>query len=108
MGNESAPIQLARCRFPGLAIFNAKILIYFFQIKYAEAILSNSARKLLWFEITKMLIAVLLHSTLFTQQFNIQMQSVQYATHNSLGECSKARNALTTAPCKEKEKEKNQ
>jgi len=30
-----------------------------FQIKYAEAILSNSTRKLLWFEIAKMLIAVL-------------------------------------------------
>ena len=29
IGNESAPIQLARCRFPGLAIANAKILIYF-------------------------------------------------------------------------------
>ena len=36
------------------------------------------------------------------------MQCVQYATYNSLGECSKARNALTTAPCKEKEKEKTQ
>ena len=32
---------------------------YIFQIKYTEAILSNSAQKLLWFEITKMLIAVL-------------------------------------------------
>jgi len=32
---------------------------YIFQIKYAEAILSNSTGKLLWFEITKMLIAVL-------------------------------------------------
>ena len=30
---------------------------YIFQIKYTEAILSNSTRKLLWFEITKMLIA---------------------------------------------------
>jgi len=32
----------------------------FFQIKYTEAILSNSTRKVLslWFEITKMLIAV--------------------------------------------------
>ena len=30
-----------------------------FQINYTEAILSNSTRKLLWFEITKMLIAVL-------------------------------------------------
>jgi len=29
------------------------------QIKYTEAILSNSTGKLLWFEITKMLIAVL-------------------------------------------------
>jgi len=32
---------------------------YIFQIKYTEAILSNSTRKLLWFEITKLLIAVL-------------------------------------------------
>jgi len=31
---------------------------YIFQMKYKEAILSNSTRKLLWFEITKMLIAV--------------------------------------------------
>jgi len=28
---------------------------FIFQIKYAEAILSNSTRKLLWFEITKMI-----------------------------------------------------
>jgi len=53
--NKSAPIQLAQCWFPGLAISIAKILI-FFQIKYTEAVLSNSTRKLLWFEITKMLI----------------------------------------------------
>ena len=32
--------------------------LYIFQIKYTEAILSNSIQKLLWFEITKMLIAV--------------------------------------------------
>ena len=32
---------------------------HIFQIKYTEAILSNSTGKLLWFEITKMLIAVL-------------------------------------------------
>jgi len=31
---------------------------YILQIKYTEAILSNSTRKLSWFEITKMLIAV--------------------------------------------------
>jgi len=29
IGNESAQILLAQCRFPGLAISNAKILIYF-------------------------------------------------------------------------------
>jgi len=29
MGNESVPIQLAQCRFPGLAISNAEILMYF-------------------------------------------------------------------------------
>ena len=28
-GNENMPIQLAQCRFPGLAISTAKILIYF-------------------------------------------------------------------------------
>jgi len=49
---------LAQCLFPGLAIFNANILLYIFQIKYAEAILPNSTQKLLWFEITKMLTAV--------------------------------------------------
>ena len=31
---------------------------YIFRIQYTEAILSNSTRKLLWFEITKMLMAV--------------------------------------------------
>jgi len=29
IGKESVPIQLAQCWFPGLAISNAKILIYF-------------------------------------------------------------------------------
>ena len=29
VGNESVPIQLAQCRYPGLAISKAKILIYF-------------------------------------------------------------------------------
>ena len=27
IGNENVPIQLAQCWFPGLAIFNAKMLI---------------------------------------------------------------------------------
>jgi len=38
------------------------------------------------------------------QQLKIQMRCVQYATYSSLGGCSKARSALTTAPCNEKEK----
>jgi len=33
IGNESVPIQLAQCRFPGLAISSAKILIYIFSNK---------------------------------------------------------------------------
>ena len=44
VGNESVPIQLAQW---------AGIIKY-----YTESILSNSIRKLLWFDITKMLIAV--------------------------------------------------
>jgi len=31
---------------------------YIFQIKYMATVLSNSTQKLLWFEISKMLIAV--------------------------------------------------
>jgi len=53
-GNECVPIQLAQCWFPGLAISDK----YIFQIKYTEAVLSNSTRKLLRFEITNMLIAL--------------------------------------------------
>ena len=51
------PIELVQGQFPGLAISNAKIQIRF-QIIYTEAILSNSTRKLLWFEISKMPIEV--------------------------------------------------
>jgi len=52
IGNESVPIQLAQCRFPGLAIFNAKILKKISN-KIHGSNFSNSTRKLLWFEITK-------------------------------------------------------
>ena len=58
IGNESAPIQLTQCRFPALAISNAKVSIYIFRIEYTKAILSNSTRKLLWFESTTLLMAV--------------------------------------------------
>ena len=57
IGNESAPIQLAQCRFPGWPFPTVKYL-YSFQVKYTEAISSNSTRKLLWLEIIKMLTAV--------------------------------------------------
>ena len=56
--NGSVPIQLALCWFPGLDISMLKFK-YVLQIKYTEAFLSNTTRKLLWFEISKMLIAVL-------------------------------------------------
>ena len=56
---KCADTLLAQCWFPGLAIFNAKIRIY-----CGNKILSNSStRKLSWFEITKMLIAVLTRSS---------------------------------------------
>ena len=48
------PIQLTQCWFLELAFLsNAKILIYF-----SNKIYKNNFIKLLWFEITKMLIAV--------------------------------------------------
>jgi len=53
---DCVPIQLAQCPWSGH--FQYQKYEYIFQIKYTEAILSNSTRKLLWFEITKMLIAV--------------------------------------------------
>ena len=56
--NESVPIQLAQCWLQAWPFPMLKHE-YIFQIKYIEAILSNSTRKLLWFEITKTLIAVL-------------------------------------------------
>jgi len=45
IGNESVLIQLAQCRFPGLAISSAKILIYVSNEMYGS-------------NFTKMLIAV--------------------------------------------------
>ena len=43
------------CRFPGLAISNAKIIIYFSNKIYgSDFIKRNGTRKLLWFENTKM------------------------------------------------------
>ena len=64
--NESVPIQLAQCRFPGLALSSAQMLICIFQIKYTEAILSNSTRKVLWSEINKMLIGFKIRNLLAT------------------------------------------
>jgi len=36
IGNGCVPIQLAQCRFPGLAISNAKILVYCSNKKYGN------------------------------------------------------------------------
>jgi len=43
---------------PWAGHFQYIITEYIFQIKYKEPIVSNSTRKLSWFKITKMLIAV--------------------------------------------------
>jgi len=50
-------VTYLQCQFHGLAISNAKLQI-FFQIKYMEKNLPNSTRKLFWFEISEVLIAV--------------------------------------------------
>ena len=71
--NESAPIQLALGRFMGWPSPVLKYKYIFFQIKYAEAVLSNSTRKLLWFEITKMLTAV--------QEKNLLYHLVYFLAH---------------------------
>jgi len=57
--NDSVQIQWHTI---GLTISNAKhINIIIFQIKHTEAILSNSTRKLVWYEIGKMLMAVFIN-----------------------------------------------
>jgi len=67
----TVPIQSAQCRFSRLAVSNAKMLILIFPIKYTQAILSNSTRKLLWCEITKMPVAVSEKNYCFTY-YNLQ------------------------------------
>ena len=56
-GTKVWSIQLAQCWLRGVPFPMMKYK-YIFQIKYTEAILSNCTRKLLRFEITRMLIAV--------------------------------------------------
>ena len=57
--NETVPIQLAQCRwFPGLASSSGKILIYFSNKIYGSNFVKQHSETVLWFEITKMLIAV--------------------------------------------------
>jgi len=46
------------CRFPGLTTSSAKILIYFSYKIYGSNFIERGTQKLLWFEVTKMLIAV--------------------------------------------------
>jgi len=58
IANKSVSIQLAQGWFFGWLIPMLKYK-YIFQIKYTEAILSNGTRKLLLFEISQMVIAVL-------------------------------------------------
>jgi len=60
IGNESVSIRLAQCWFPGLAISDAKILICFSNKIHGSNFIKQHSEtvKLLWFEITNMLIAV--------------------------------------------------
>jgi len=57
---------------------------YIFQIKYAEAILSNNTRKLLWFEISKTLIAVLKNCCVNYMNYNFRQNVVPYGHVNAV------------------------
>jgi len=61
IGNESVPIQLAQCWFPELAISSAKNINTSFEYNIRKQFYQTAPRKLLCFEITKMLIAVLIN-----------------------------------------------
>jgi len=52
---------------------------YIFQIKYTEAILSNSSRKRLWFEISKMMIVVLRSKFIVLIYYNFRRTFVGYS-----------------------------
>jgi len=47
MGNKSVPIQLAQCRFPGLAISNAKMLIYFSYKIYRSSFIKQQSQTIM-------------------------------------------------------------
>ena len=47
IGNESVPIQLAQCRFFGLAISSAKILIYFSNIIYGSNSIKQNSKSVM-------------------------------------------------------------
>jgi len=57
IGSESVPIHRHIAGSLGRS-FSVPKYKYILQVKCTEAILSNSTQKLLWLEITKMLIAV--------------------------------------------------
>jgi len=86
IGDESVPIQLAQCLFPGWPFPTLKYR-HVFQIIYTEAILSNNTRELLRFEISKMLIAfkinkfIVLFIILFgTLSFPMGYHAIKYDT----------------------------
>jgi len=68
-------IQLAQCWLPGLRPFPMPKYKYIFEIKYTEAILSNSTRKLLGFEISKMLTGL---KNKFTASFIIILGTLSF------------------------------
>ena len=63
---------------PCASHFECQNINIFFQIKYTEAILSNCTRKLLWFEISKMLIGVLRNKFICVIYYNFPHTFVPY------------------------------
>jgi len=64
IGNESVPIQLSQCWFFGLAISNAKLLIYSSTKIYENNFIKQRSETVV-FEISKMVIGILKKIHLF-------------------------------------------
>jgi len=53
VGDESVPIQMAQCWFPGLAISNAKIVIYFSNRIHGSNFIKQHSETVMVFKLSK-------------------------------------------------------
>jgi len=91
------PMQLAQCWFPGLATFNAKLKnIFSNKIYIRKQFLSNSNRKQLWLEITKILIAVqIINSLRYLLQFSAHFRTPILHTSRRISDVEPTSHCIT-------------